>query len=126
MQRHQVILTIGAVLSAALSLAEDSVATRDDYDAFMVAFTMEQHRGACERHAPGIYAKVLPQIAAWRTSNEANVRRWEPAARRWRLPGERSLDELLDQIAKSLDKYYASSDQETSNARCQKLLDRFR
>jgi hypothetical protein len=122
MRRHRVTFALASALAAALSLAQDAAPTRDEYDAFMAAFAMDQHRVGCERYASGVYEAFQEQVAAWRTANEATLRRLEPAARNWQLPGNASLDELLDHISVSMNDYYASLGQEAADARCKRLF----
>jgi hypothetical protein len=125
MTRHRyrlVLALVGAVAAAALSADEPPETTRAEYDAFMAAFTIEQHRASCERHAPDAYAPHRAQADSWRAGNDAIIHRLEAAAYRWELPGGRLLDDLLHQIAASADDDYASMTNETRGVRCKALL----
>lgn len=109
--RYQLVLALVlAVATAALSADETPATTRAEYDAFMGAFTVEQHRASCERRAPEVY--------------DAMIRRLEAAAHQWELPGGRLLDDLLSQVATSTDDDYASMTNETREVRCNALLHR--
>jgi hypothetical protein len=105
MTRQKLAFTLIAALAAARSPAEEPAVTPDTYDAFMAAYTMEQHPSACERHASDVYRGFAEQVASWRSGNQDTMRRLESATRTWQLPGSRSLDELLAHIAASMDDY---------------------
>ena len=126
MTRPRLAFALLAALAAARAPAEEAAVTRDTYDAYMTAYTMEQHRAACERRASGVYRGFAEQAEAWRDANEETMRRLESAARRWQLPGNRSLDELLAQLAASTDDYYASLGHGAVDAQCEQLLRRLR
>jgi anti-sigma factor ChrR (cupin superfamily) len=125
MTRHRfrlILALVGAVTTAALSADEPPDTTRAEYDEFMAAFVLEQYRASCERHAPEVYAKHRAQADTWRVETATTIRRLESAARRWELPGGRSVDDLLAHIATSTDDEYASMTDETREARCKAFL----
>ena len=107
---------------AAPSFADDPNVTRDIYDAYVGAFTLQQHLASCERHAPAALEQSQPTVAAFHAANEASLRRLEAAARKWRLPGDRSIEEVLRHIRNSTDAYYADVPAGIAAARCQNLL----
>jgi len=116
-----------AVLSVACgfiapSFADDPNGTRDIYDAYVDAFTLQQHLESCERHAPAALEQSQSTVAAFRATNEASLRRLEAAARKWRLPGDRSIEEVLRHIRDSTDAYYADVPAGIAASRCQNLV----
>lgn len=127
MSRHRYraeLALVGAIATAALSADVSPDTTRAEYDAFMAGFTIEQHRASCERHAPDVYAAHRVQVDSWHAENDAIIRRLEAAAHQWELPGGLLLDDLLSQIAASIDDDYASMTIETRESRCKAILDR--
>ena len=107
---------------ATSSFAEESSVSRDTYDAYVGALTMQQHLNSCERRAPAVVEQLLVEVAAFRAANDAALRRLEPAARKWRLTRDRPIDEVLAHIQESTDAYYADTPVEVAISRCQKLL----
>lgn len=104
------------------SFAEEPGVTRDTYDDYVGVFTMRQHVDSCGRRAPAALQGFSSDVAAFRAASEATLRRLEPAARKWRLPGDRPLDEVLAHIEASTDAYYADAPDEVAFFRCAKLL----
>jgi len=107
---------------ATLSFAEEPSVTRAAYDAYVGEFTLQQHLNSCERRAPAVVEQLVVEVAAIRAANDAALRRLEPAARNWRLPGDRPIDEVLARIQESTDAYYADAPVEVAIFRCQNLL----
>jgi hypothetical protein len=107
---------------AASSFAEEASANRDTYDSYIGVFAIHEHLNSCELHAPAVVAESRVEVSAFRNVNDAKLRRLEPAARKWQLPGDRQIDEVLEHIRKSTSAYYADAPVGVTADRCQKLL----
>ena len=99
---------VAAILVAAFGLARPSFAeeptvTRATYDAYVGMFAMQQHLKSCERHAPAAVEQLRAEVASIRAANDAALRRLGPAADKWKLPGDRPIDEILAHIRESTD-----------------------
>jgi hypothetical protein len=86
-------------------------------------FAMQQHLKSCERHAPAAVEQLRAEVASIRAANDAALRRLGPAADKWKLPGDRPIDEILAHIRESTDAYYADAPVEVAISRCQNLLE---
>ena len=119
---------VAAILVAAFGLARPSFAeeptvTRATYDAYVGMFAMQQHLNSCERHAPAAIEQLRAEVASIRAANDAALRRLGPVADKWKLPGDRPIDEVLAHIWASTDAYYADAPVEVAISRCQNLLE---
>lgn len=65
---------------------------------------------------------MLVEVAAIRAANDVALRRLELVARKWRLPGDRPIDEVLAHIQESTEAYYEDAPVEVAISRCQNLL----
>ncbi len=118
-------VTIVAIAASPLTMAETSVSpSRDEYDAYVAAFTLEQHVLSCRRYASGVYSSFAERLQSWRSQNSETMRRLEMPARHWPLPDGQSLDVILEQISVSTAESYAVGKGELANARCTDLFER--
>jgi len=119
---------VAAILLSAFALAtpsfgEEPSVTRDTYDAYVGAFTVQEHLNACERHAPAAVEQFRVEVSALRGVNDGALRRLGPAARKWSLPGDRPIEEVLARIHKSTDAYYSEASVDAATSRCRNLLE---
>ena len=98
--------------------------SRDEYDSYVGAYSMEIRVASCERRSPSTYASYRSRIEQWRQSNWLRIDSLRDAAHRWKLPDHWSVDEIVSGLAASEEEVASARLPAAEDAECESLLRR--